>query len=107
MRVERADEGDVERDVDDRPDDHRADHGKGDVALRVARFAAELDRLLEPEVGEDDAAGGDRRKDALDAGGAKPSPAVKFETQNGVTISTMTVSTGIGLLDRRRRCCCR
>jgi len=66
--IERADERELEQDVDDSADRHRADHRKRDVPLRVGGLAAKLDRLLEAEVGEDHPAGGDRAEDALGAG---------------------------------------
>ena len=66
---ERADEGELQRDVDEAGDQHRADHRDGDVALRVVGLAGELDALAEAEVGEDDPGGGDRLEDAVPARG--------------------------------------
>ena len=57
VRVEGANARDFEKDVD-----HGADHrGADDGAFGIARLAAELDRPLETQVGEDDSARGERR----------------------------------------------
>src|SRR5205814_5119039 len=66
-RVERADEGDLQSDVEDHAEDHRADDRDRDVAPGVLALAAELDRLLEAKVGEDDAARRDRQEDPFPA----------------------------------------
>ena len=67
LRAHRADERDLQQDVDDAGDEHRADDRDRDVALRVAALAGELDALPESEIGEHDAAGRDRGEDALRA----------------------------------------
>ncbi len=64
---QRGDEDDLEQDVDDGADGDRAEHRARDVALGVLALAGQLDRLLEAQQGEDDAAGADRGEHALDA----------------------------------------
>ncbi len=64
---QRADVDDLQQQVDGGADGHRAEHGPGDVLLRVGALTRQLDGLLEAEQGEDDAAGADRGQDALRA----------------------------------------
>jgi len=71
-RRQRPEERHLEQHVDHDPDEHRPGHRERNVPLRVAGLSAELDRLLEPEVGEHDAAGRDRAEDPLHAGGREP-----------------------------------
>jgi hypothetical protein len=52
--LDRADEGDLEQQVDDCANDHRDDHRTVDVALRVSGFSSDLDRLLKALQGEHD-----------------------------------------------------
>ena len=52
-RRERPEEGDLQRQVEQDPDDDRTDHRAGHVTARVARFGAELYRLLEAGERED------------------------------------------------------
>ena len=67
--IESADEGDLEKDVDQSGEQHRTDNGDRHVATRVVGLAGELDALTEAEVGEHDAARGDGGEDAVHAGG--------------------------------------
>ncbi len=64
--VQRADEREVEQQVEHGSDDHGDQQRPGNVALRVLGFAADLDRLLEA-FGREDDAGGERRQDAVGA----------------------------------------
>lgn len=93
-RVQRADERDLQEQVDERADDQRQDHRPGDVLLRVLRLAADLDAHLEPGLREDDAER-ERREDPVEPVRANPPPAVKLEAWNLVVISATTVSIGM------------
>src|SRR5215210_4886006 len=53
LGIEGAQESDLQQDIQDDPDRHRADNGEWDVALRVVGLCSELYGLLETLVGED------------------------------------------------------
>src|SRR5438034_69609 len=55
--VERGDEGDLQRKVEQQSEDDRSDHGERNVPSRSPALASELDRLLEAGTSEDDPAG--------------------------------------------------
>src|SRR5207244_12148493 len=68
---ERRDEGEGEPKVEDDADDHGADDRDRDVAPRVLGLGAQLDGLLEAQVGEDHPADWDGGEDSLPAEGVE------------------------------------
>ena len=87
----------LQKDVHDRPDHHRADHREGDVASGVRGLAAELDRLLEALVGEDHAAGRDGGEDPVDAGRREAVAGAEIGALELGDAKTMIVKNGIAI----------
>jgi hypothetical protein len=76
-RLQRADEHDLQQDVDHRAHEDCDDDRPRQVPLRVLDLAGELVGLLEAEIGEHDAGRGDRREHGL--GSERQEAAVRVE----------------------------
>src|SRR5215207_3277367 len=92
-----AEEGELQPDVQDGPDQHRRDNGQRDVTTRVAGFPSELDGLLEALVSEDYAPGGYSAQNARDPERGEAALGGKVGGVEGHDERTMTARKGIAI----------